>query len=55
LNLVAGGLITFYVEQFGAVASTVEHLVLLALLLDYGRRLGPVEPFRDPAAEASAP
>jgi len=39
LNLVAGGLLTFYVVQFGAVASTLEHLVLLALLLDYDRRL----------------
>jgi len=44
LNLVAGGLLTFYVAQFGAVASTVGHLVLLGLLLDYARRLDAVEP-----------
>jgi hypothetical protein len=39
VDLVAGGLLTFYVAQFGAVTSTVVHLALLALLLDYARRL----------------
>jgi hypothetical protein len=39
LNLVVGGLLTFYVSQFGAVASTIGHVALLALILDYGRRL----------------
>ena len=39
VNLVAGGLLTFYVAQFGAMASAIGHLLLLALLLDYrGRR-----------------
>jgi hypothetical protein len=42
LDLVVGGLLTFYVAQFGAVASTVVHLLLLALLLDYARRLDAV-------------
>ena len=41
LNLIAGGLLTFYVAQFGALSSTLVHLVLLALLLDLGRRLDP--------------
>jgi len=44
LNLVAGGLLTFYVAQFGAVASTVGHLALLALLVDHGRRTMPTAP-----------
>jgi hypothetical protein len=39
VDLVAGGLLTFYVEQFGAVASAVQQLVLLALLVDLGERL----------------
>jgi hypothetical protein len=39
LSLVAGGLLTFYVAQFGAVTSTVLHLALLVLLLDHARRL----------------
>ena len=43
INLVAGGLLTFYVQQFGAVASTIEHLLLLGLLIDYARRLGPAD------------
>ena len=58
LNLVAGGLLTFYVVQFGAVASTVGHLVLLALLLDHGRRLDAIEPvpaIEPGPAEATAP
>jgi hypothetical protein len=54
LNLVAGGLLTFYVAQFGAVASTVGHLVLLALLLDHGRRLDAIEP-APPTTPAPAP
>jgi hypothetical protein len=38
VNLVAGGLLTFYVAQFGAMADTIGHLLLLALLLDYRSR-----------------
>lgn len=38
-NLVAGGLLTFYVAQFGAMASAFAHLALLLLLLDHDRRL----------------
>jgi GNAT superfamily N-acetyltransferase len=44
LNLVVGGLLTFYVSQFGAVASTLGHVALLALILDYGGRLARHEP-----------
>jgi hypothetical protein len=44
VNLAAGGLLTFYVAQFGAVASTVEQLILLALLLEYGRRVAAARP-----------
>jgi hypothetical protein len=39
LNLVAGGLLNFFVSQFGAMTTTVLYLVLLGLLLDYQRRL----------------
>jgi hypothetical protein len=39
VGLVAGGLLTFYVEQFGAMAATVQQLVLLGLLVDLGDRL----------------
>ncbi len=39
VNLVAGGLLTFYVQQFAALGSTVLHLAILGLLLDMGRRL----------------
>jgi hypothetical protein len=38
VNLVAGGLLTFYVAQFGAMASAIGQLVLLALLFDYQAR-----------------
>lgn len=38
VNLVAGGLLNFYVSQFGALTSTALHLVLLGLLLDQDRR-----------------
>jgi hypothetical protein len=44
--LVAGGLLTFYIEQFGAVASAVQQLVLLALLVDFGDRLDARHPPR---------
>jgi hypothetical protein len=45
VNLVAGGLLTFYVAQFGAMASAVGQLVLLALLFDYqGRRAASAPP-----------
>jgi hypothetical protein len=44
VDLVAGGLLTFYVEQFGAVASAVQQLVLLVLLLDFGDRLDARHP-----------
>ena len=40
VNLVAGGLLTFYVAQFGAMASAIGHLLLLALIIDHARRLG---------------
>ena len=51
VDLVAGGLLTFYVEQFGAVASVVQQLVLLGLLLDFADRLDVRHPPRhaDPA------
>jgi hypothetical protein len=39
VNLVAGGLLTFYVQQFEALGSTVLHLAILGLLLDMGWRL----------------
>jgi hypothetical protein len=39
VNLVAGGLLTFYVAQFGAMAQTIGQLVLLGLLIDYRSRL----------------
>jgi hypothetical protein len=51
VNLVAGGLLTFYVAQFGAVTSTVLHLALLALLLDHARRLDAAEAIATTAAE----
>ncbi len=38
VNLVAGGLLTFYVAQFGAMTAAVGQLVLLALLFDYRAR-----------------
>jgi uncharacterized membrane protein (UPF0136 family) len=44
LNLVVGGLLTFYVSQFGAVASTLGQVGLLALVLDHGRRLDARKP-----------
>ena len=55
VNLVAGGLLTFYVAQFGAMASAVGHLALLLLLLDHDRRLAEREP-RDasPAQQGAA-
>ena len=37
-SLVAGGLLTFYVAQFGAMAQVVGQLVLLVLLVDYRSR-----------------
>jgi hypothetical protein len=51
VDLVAGGLLTFYVEQFGAVASVVQQLVLLGLLVDFADRLDARHPPRhaDPA------
>ena len=51
VDLVAGGLLTFYVEQFGAVASAVQQLILLALLIDFGERLDA----RHPAHHAAGP
>lgn len=38
VNLVGGGLLTFYVAQFGAVSSAVGQVILLGLLLDFGDR-----------------
>jgi hypothetical protein len=38
VNLVAGGLLTFYVEQFGALGSTLLNLAILGLLLDMAWR-----------------
>ena len=54
LDLVAGGLLTFYVAQFGAVASTVGQLALLALLLDHGRRRDAIDS-ASPSAPAPGP
>lgn len=55
LNLVVGGLLTFYVSQFGAVASTLGHVALLALVLDYRRRLGSQDPVdRDRSGNVTA-
>jgi hypothetical protein len=52
VNLVAGGLLTFYVAQFGAMASAIGHLLLLVLLLDHERRTrGAVGPIGDPGAD----
>ncbi len=51
VDLVAGGLLTFYVEQFGAMASTLQQLVLLALLVDFSDRLDA----RHPAHHAVPP
>jgi hypothetical protein len=42
-SLVAGGLLTFYIAQFGAVASTFVHLALLGPLLDARERLRGVD------------
>ncbi len=39
VNLVATGLLTFYVAQFEAVTSTIVRVILLALLLDFRGRL----------------
>jgi len=46
INLVATGLLTFYVAQFEAVASTIVRVILLALIVDYRGRLdrGPERP-----------
>jgi len=46
INLVASGLLTFYVAQFEAVASTIVRVILLALIVDYRGRLdrGPERP-----------
>jgi hypothetical protein len=44
VNLVAGGLITFYVAQFGAMTSALGHLLLLGLVLDLDRRLRAASP-----------
>ena len=50
VNLVAGGLLTFYVAQFGAMASAFGHLALLLLLLSHERRLAdPGPPLTSPA------
>lgn len=43
---VAGGLLTFYVVQFGAVASVVQQLVILGLLVDFADRLDARHPPR---------
>jgi hypothetical protein len=52
VNLVAGGLLTFYVAQFGAMASAIGHLLLLGLLLDHERRTGnPSPPPAEPGSE----
>jgi hypothetical protein len=39
ISLVAAGSLTFYVTQFGALASTIAHLGLLLLILDFRIRL----------------
>jgi hypothetical protein len=39
INLVATGLLTFYVAQFEAVASMIVRVILLALIFDYRGRL----------------
>jgi len=39
INLVATGLLTFYVAQFEAITSTIVRVVVLALILDYRGRL----------------
>jgi hypothetical protein len=39
INLVATGLLTYYVAQFEAVTSTIVRVILLALILDYRGRL----------------
>ena len=46
INLVATGLLTFYVAQFEAVASTIVRVILLTLIVDYRGRLdrGPERP-----------
>ena len=53
VNLVAGGLLTFYVVQFGAMASAIGHLLLLALLLDYERRTGGARGEPDPGSSTA--
>ncbi|HYO42169.1 MAG TPA: hypothetical protein VES19_03125, partial [Candidatus Limnocylindrales bacterium] len=53
-NLVAGGLLTFYVTQFGAMASAIGHLILLLLLLDHDRRLAESPGAIDPHAPVTA-
>lgn len=40
-NLVAGGLLSFYVAQFGAMAQTFGQLAILGLLIDYRSRWSP--------------
>ena len=55
VDLVAGGLLTFYVEQFGAVATAVQQLVLLALLVDHGERLDEIRAARHADAAGEAP
>ncbi len=45
INLVATGLLTFYVAQFEAVTSTIVRVILLALILDFRGRLE-----RDPSS-----
>jgi hypothetical protein len=51
IHLVATGLLTFYVAQFEAVASTVVRVILLALILDFRGRLDRA----DPGMDASTP
>ena len=53
VNIVAGGLLTFYVAQFGALSSAIGHLTLLALLLDHDRRIGGGDVHRLPANVAA--
>ena len=56
-NLVAGGLLSFYVAQFGAMAQTFGQLALLGLLIDYRSRRRRITPSRPGhrAPEAAAP
>ena len=43
VNLVASGLLTFYVAQFEAVTSAIVRVILLALIVDYRGRLDRTE------------